>query len=463
MDEKMTALWQPIHESKKNSLDWFNKARFGMFIHWGLYSIPAGIWKGKKMEEGRGQQGISEWIQHAMFLPRKEYQSLTAEFNPSKFDAAQWVNLVKNAGMKYLVITAKHHDGFALFPSKVSSYNVVDATPFKRDVVGELSNACRDAGIRFGLYYSHSIDWMDGGDGGFKDFSDSSGLNPGFHAYNDWDPAPKSFAAYVRDKGLPQVREILENYENLHAVWYDVQYHMPPGYSWQFYKLTHDLQPSALVSQRIGNGLGDYLVPGDNRIPVGIQRGSKPWETVGTMNNSWGYKSYDIDWKLPQEVLFWVIDIASKGGNYMLNVGPKGDGTLPQENVEILSEVGDWLGVNGEAIYDTGAWNIYHEGPTDIQMSGTHVRRAEGFNSNFTSEDFWFTCRDDTVYAINFSQPTNSEYRIKSFANRHVKSVRLLGSEKPLKWRTTDKTLEVEMPDGKKPELAHVLAVELQS
>ena len=256
MDEHLEAKWRQLHESKREELNWFDGARFGMFIHWGLYSNPAGIWKGKKIEEGRGQQGISEWLMHAMFVPRNEYRQLTHEFNPVKFDAAEWVELVKQAGMKYLVITAKHHDGFALFPSAASGFNVVDATPFKRDIVGELHAACAAAGIRFGLYYSHSIDWMDGGDGGFKDYGDASGLEPGFHAYNDWDPYPRSYAAYIRDKAIPQVREILEKYQDLHAIWYDVAYHMPPGHSWQFYKLPHELQPGSLISQRVGNGMG---------------------------------------------------------------------------------------------------------------------------------------------------------------------------------------------------------------
>ena len=197
-------------------------------------------------------------------------------------------------------------------------------------------------------------------------------------------------------------------------------------------------------------------------IPDDILETSKPWETVGTMNNSWGFKSYDTDWKPPREVLYWIIDIASKGGNYMLNVGPQGDGMIPAANFDILKSVGRWLGTNGEAVYGTRAWRTNHEGPFDLKMHGTHERRNLSFRLDFSPEDFWFTKKQKSVYAISFASPSDDRYLIKSLMGEKIVSVKVLGSEAPVKWSATDEGLSIIAPAGDSNDLARVLKVAIE-
>lgn len=459
MNEQYENEWRRIHEQKRDTLNWFKEARYGMFIHWGLYSMLGGVYKGKKMEEGRPPR-VAEWIMHAHKIPRDEYRGLAKRFNPVEFDAAEWVSLAKAAGMRYMVITSKHHDGFALFDSDVSSLNIKDATPFGRDVVAELHAECRRQGLAFGLYYSHSIDWMEGGDGGQKDYSAASGLKIGLHAYNDWDPAPVSFDEYIEKKSLPQVREILSKYPGIKILWCDVAYHIPEKHSREFYRLAHEVSPETIICQRIGNGYGDYEIPGDNIIPDAGEEHEKLWETVGTMNNSWGYKSYDHDWKSPAEVLFWIVEIVSKGGNYMLNVGPTGSGRIPNESAEILKTVGAWLHRHESAVYGTDAWEVNHEGPTVISMKGTSSREDQGFKAQFTAEDFWFTARGKDVFAFSMVRRLPDKVRINSLAGEAVSKVTHVGSKTACEFTRTPEGLAIETAGIEPDELGHVFRVE---
>ena len=237
-EAELRARWQKMHDAKAEQLEDFNQAKFGMFIHWGLYAIPAGEWKGERMP------GISEWIMQRAKIPREEYAALAKQFNPVKFDAEEWVKIAKDAGMRYMVITSKHHDGFAMYDSDVSEYNVVDATPFKRDVVAELQAACQRQGLRFGVYHSHSIDWYDGGDGGFA-LSGSEGRS---WPVNLHDPSPTSFPDYIEKKAKPQVREILTKYPDMWMIWYDVPFRMDLQTSFDFYEMTYELQPATLAA-----------------------------------------------------------------------------------------------------------------------------------------------------------------------------------------------------------------------
>jgi alpha-L-fucosidase len=268
--------WAELHQAKQASLERFQDARFGMFIHWGLYSQLAGVYQGKRMEEGRSPR-VAEWIMHAFSIPRKDYQELASSFTPTAFDADAWVALAKSAGMRYMVLTSKHHDGFALFDSTVSLFTSVAAAPCKRDFVKELHEACERQGLAFGLYYSHSIDWMDGGDGGKTDYGRNK--EDRFHAFNDWDPGPNTFDQYIEQKSLPQVREILTRYSGLSQIWFDVPYHIPDHHSFAFYKTVSNLSPQTLVCERVGNGYGDYGIPGDNVIPEDAYTAGPAWET----------------------------------------------------------------------------------------------------------------------------------------------------------------------------------------
>ncbi len=321
----------PRDEARERRLAWFREAKFGMFVHWGLYAIPAGIWKGKEVP------GLGEWIMFRARIPVKEYAQLAKQFNPTRFNANEWVQIARSAGMRYFVITAKHHDGFAMYDSRVTDYDIVDATPFGRDPMKELAEACRREGLRFCFYYSHVQDWH---------HPDAVG--------NDWDydPAKKDFNRYMREKALPQVRELLTQYGPLGLIWFDTPRNIALEQAEAFRALVRSLQPDCLINGRIGHGLGDYREMGDNRIPEDVVE--EDWEVPATINNTWGYKVTDHNWKPVERLLFNLVDIVSKGGNYLLNVGPTAEGVIPEPSVERLLAMGRWLSVNGEAIYGAG-------------------------------------------------------------------------------------------------------------
>lgn len=322
---------QAAPTSQDAKMQWFRQAKFGLFIHWGLYAVPAGEWKGQPIA------GIGEWIMNRAKIPVKEYEQLAAQFNPVKFNADEWVQLAVDAGMKYMVITSKHHDGFAMYRSQVSKYNIVDATPFKRDPLKELADACARRGIRFGFYYSQAQDWHEQNGAG-----------------NTWDFGPddkKNFDQYLRDKAEPQVREILTGYGPVCLIWFDTPRMMTPERSQRFIDMVHTLQPACLIDGRLG-AQGDYRSMGDNRIPDSVIK--EDWEVPATLNRTWGYKKDDNDWKPPSDLVFKLVDIVSKGGNYLLNVGPTAEGVIPQPSQDNLRAVGQWLKVNGDAIYGAG-------------------------------------------------------------------------------------------------------------
>ena len=322
-------------------IKWWRDAHFGMFIHWGLYSIPAGEWKGEK------GGGYSEWLMHKNKIPVKEYEQLTKQFNPVKFNANEWVRLAKRAGMKYIVTTAKHHDGFAMYHSKISPYNIVDATPFKRDQIKELAEACRKEGIKFGCYYSIDRDWH---------HPDAFCANQG--EGNTWDypdDSKKDFNKYLREKALPQVREILTQYGPLAIIWFDGVGTKTAEQNEEIIAMVRELQPYCLINSRLGDWKtfkwGDYRSMDDNRVadkllPYG-------WENPGTINKTYGYSKNDQKWKSAKTLIRMLVDIVSKGGNYLLNVGPTAEGVIPQPSVERLRAMGKWLDKNGESIYGT--------------------------------------------------------------------------------------------------------------
>jgi alpha-L-fucosidase len=326
-------------EQRDDRMAWWHAARFGMFIHWGVYSVPAGTYDGKQIG------GIGEWIMNNASIPVARYAEYTKDFNPTKFNAEEWVSIAKNAGMKYIVITSKHHDGFAMFHSKVDGYNIYDATPFKRDPLAELAEACQKQGIKLGFYYSQAQDWHHAG---------GAAIRKDNRKTDHWDPAQDgSFDDYLKSVALPQVREILTNYGPVAVLWFDTPTdNMTPERAAPFVSLLHELQPQIIVNNRLGGGFkGDTETP-EQFIPPGGFPG-RDWETCMTINGTWGYKSYDTNFKSVERLLTNLIDIASKGGNYLLNVGPTSEGVIPQPEVDRLQAIGQWLKVNGESIYDT--------------------------------------------------------------------------------------------------------------
>ena len=321
---------------------WFHEAQYGMMVHWGLYSLLGGEWKGRVMPF------IAEWAQAYFKIPNAEYAKLAKAFNPIYFNADEWVQVARDAGMKYIVLTSKHHDGFAMFRSKASKYNVVDATPFGRDVVGEIAEACRKHGMKLGLYYSQDLDWSHPDGGGYtrSDYNWGDGKTTWTNSWDFTDKSKKDFARYFEGKAKPQVREILTQYGDLCLIWFDIGSTLTEDQAYDLYSMVRRLQPGCLVNSRIGGGsrngtnkriVCDYTSSGDNEIPKDDKSGML-YETCATINDSWGYKPTDQNWKSAETIRANREHLKSIGANYLLNVGPDGLGRIPAKSVDILLE-----------------------------------------------------------------------------------------------------------------------------
>jgi alpha-L-fucosidase len=312
----------------RDELAWWREARFGLFIHWGLYALPAGVWRGKRVPY------IGEWLMFREKIPVATYAKLAARFHPRHWDAAAVVRLARQAGMGYLVVTAKHHDGFAMYDSTVNPYTVVTATPWHHDPLADLARECRRQGVRLCFYYSQDLDWHhpDG-------------------AWNDWDypKEKKDPARYLREKVLPQLTELLTRYGPVGMIWFDTPLTLSRDQSAAIRRHVKRLQPHCLVSGRIGHGLGDYSLPRDNFLPPGRLAGD--WEVCATLNHTWGFKRHDHAWKSAANLITTLVDLTSKGANYLLNIGPDADGRVPAPSVQRLRAIGAWLRVNGAAIH----------------------------------------------------------------------------------------------------------------
>lgn len=310
----------------------FREAGFGIMIHWGLYALLGGEYKGEVMSY------IGEWAQSYFRIPNAEYQRLASAFHPIYFDADEWVRVLKRSGAKYLVVTAKHHDGFALFHSKASSYNIVDATPFGRDVIRELSDACRRHGIKLGLYYSQAIDWSHPDGLNYRGCKNADMMSWG----NDWDFPNEKEKHYERcfcEKIKPDVEQLLTEYGDLFLIWFDTPAGLEEKYSRELYTLVKHHQPHCLVNSRLGNGYHDYVSAGDNEIPED-DKGELLFESPVTLNHTWGYKPSDQDWKNPDELRALHAHLRARGINFLLNIGPDPLGRFPARAVEILTKLG---------------------------------------------------------------------------------------------------------------------------
>lgn len=318
------------HESEQVKM--FRDGNFAMFVHWGLYSSIGNIWKGKTY------YGISEWIMSKSMadIPVDEYKMVATKFNPSKFDAKKLVETAKNAGMKYIIVTSKHHDGFAMFNTKYDDFNIVTGSPFGRDPMKEISDECKKNGLGFGFYYSQTQDWTS--PGGFRGPT------------TDSNNKPVTFKDYFYGKCLPQIKELCTNYGDLTLVWFDTPGNIEEKYVREIIKTVRKYQPNALISGRVGHDLGDYVTLGDMEIPHKNESGL--WETVDVTNDSWGFSYSDKNWKTPDELIERLLSTVARGGTYMLNVGPKPDGTIPVQAEFSLKKVGQWINKYPYTVYN---------------------------------------------------------------------------------------------------------------
>jgi len=396
---------KPPDPAKEKRLEWFREAKYGMFIHWGLYAIPAGEWNGRRC------LGLGEWVMNRCQVPVKEYEKLAARFDPVKFNADEWVQLAQDAGMKYMVITSKHHDGFAMFKSAASPYNVVDATPYKKDILKQLADACARHGMRLGFYYSQSQDWHEpGGAGNTWDFGPDTAP--------DGKTELKKYEDYLRGKAEPQVKELLTNYGPVALIWFDTPRMMTPERGQRFADLVRTLQPATLIDGRLGTE-GDYRSTGDNVIPS--EASAEAWETPATINDTWGFRRDDTNWKSPGQIAFKLVDIVSKGGNYLLNVGPTAEGVIPQPSADVLRTVGRWLRVNGEAVYGTGPSPFGDEFGEWTSRGAKDVRGQKLF---LPHTEWRVTTRPGKLYFTFFSEP-RAPFEIPVMKNRVLRAYRL--------------------------------------
>jgi alpha-L-fucosidase len=417
-------------KSKDNRMEWWREARLGMFIHWGVYSVPAGTYNGQKINR------IGEWIMNRGKIPVAEYQKFAQQFNPVKFDADAWVKMAKDAGMKYIVITAKHHDGFAMFKSNASKWNIADATPYGKDILAQLAKACRRHGMKLGFYYSQAQDWNNPGGAAARKVASEGWANPDsakIDAYTEahsghWDPAQttKTMSQYIDEVAVPQVKELLTNYGDVAVLWWDTPTDMTDEYAEKINAVLK-LQPNIITNDRLKrpNYAGDYKTP-EQRIPNLSELDGKDWETCMTMNETWGYKSYANNWKPLSTIIHNTVDIASKGGNYLLNVGPKPDGTFPQESIDLLKGMGQWMKVNGEAIYGTTA------SPFGLFTWGRCTKKENKKNT--------------ILYFSVFDWPKDGKLSIPGLTNKVV-SAKLLANGNTLKIESNADGIIINVPE----------------
>lgn len=425
---------------------WWREARFGMFIHWGVYSLPAGTWDGRQIG------GIGEWIMNRGKIPVADYQRMAKDFNPVKYDPDAWVKMAKDAGMKYIVITSKHHDGFALFETKASKWNVVDATVYGKDLLKPLADACKKYGIRLGFYYSQAQDWNNAGGSAARRITKEGWANPDsviIDAYTKehnghWDPAQekRTFSQYIDDVAVPQVKELLSNYGEIAVLWWDTPTNMTDEAATKLQSLLA-LQPSIITNDRLKrpNFPGDHKTP-EQRIPNLKDLDGTDWETCMTMNGTWGYKSYDHNYKSTQTLIRNLIDIASKGGNFLLNVGPTELGEFPSESVNILSEMGKWMKINGESIYGTKAspWGVFEWGRCTIKE----------------------TKNGTTLYFHVFDWPVDGKLSIAGFKSSVISSKLISTGAKVKTTVSKDNVLTIQLPAGEPDSLASVIRVDVR-
>ncbi|MDO6802036.1 alpha-L-fucosidase [Wenyingzhuangia sp. 1_MG-2023] len=426
IDQGMDEMWGETSVINNNIREgrgkFFDESNFGMFIHWGLYSHLAGKWNNKTY------YGIGEWLMHKRVadISTEDYKKVAQDFNPTKFDAKAIAQLAKDAGMKYIIITSKHHEGFAMFDSKASDFNIVDATPFGRDPMKELSAACHELGLGFGFYYSHYQDWTTPG-----------GAN-GPTTHKNGKEAP--FKDYFYNKCKPQVKEICSNYGTIDFVWFDTPGGMPKEYVVELADMVRELQPNTMLCSRIGYGLGDYVSHGDMEVPP--TNLDVLWESCDTNNDSWSYAWYDNNFKSPKEILHRLISTVGRGGTYLFNVGPNGEGSVPKIGVQFLEEAGQWIQNYPQVIYGAGS------SPWGHALSWGDV-----------------TTQDHSLYLSVFDWPQDGKLYVPGLESE-IASVNIVGKNKnqsELKYNRKNNWIVIDVPFEKPNATVSVIEVVLKT
>ena len=434
--------------SKDERMQWWREARFGMFIHWGVYAQLAGTYNGHEQRKGG-----AEWIMNRMKVPVANYQALAKEFNPVKFDADLWVKTAKEAGMKYIVITSKHHDGFAMFKSNASKWNIVDATPYGKDILTPLAIACKKYGIKVGFYYSQAQDWNNPGGSASRKLMNEGWENPdsaAIDAYTKkheghWDAAQTtaSFDEYIDKVAVPQVKELLTNYGEVSVFWWDTPVGMTDVGATKIKNL-FKLQPNIITNDRLKWGnpafAGDTKSP-EQKVPTQSELDGTDWETCMTMNGTWGFRTSDNKWKSTDTLIRNLCDIASKGGNYLLNVGPKPDGTFPPESVDRLKAIGEWMQTNGEAIYASKASPLL-----DLDWGRCTQKATKG---------------GTMLYFSVFDWPKDGKLVIPNLKNKVVAASMLAGGKK-LKAISENEIVTIQVPVQPNNSIATVVKLEVK-
>ncbi len=427
--------------TKDERMKWWREARFGMFIHFGVYAQMAGEYKGYQQARGG-----AEWIMNRMKVPVAEYKGIARQFNPVKFNADEWVKVAKDAGMKYLIITAKHHDGFALFNSKASNWDITDATPYGKDLLKPLAEACKKNGVKLGFYYSQAQDWGNPGGSAARKLMAEGWPNPDSTKINQytqdhkghWDAAQEAqtFDQYIDKVAVPQVKELMTNYGDIAVLWWDTPTNMTDEAALKLQEALKS-QPHIITNDRLKrpNFPGDTKTP-EQKIPNLSELDGKDWETCMTMNGTWGFRNPDNKWKSSETLIRNLVDIASKGGNYLLNVGPKPDGSFPQESIERLKDIGAWMKVNSEAIYSTKANPL-------APVSWGRITRKDSKNGT-------------TLYLSVFEWPADGKLIVPGLKNK-VLSAALLSGGTVLKAKSDANGVTINLPSQAPDKVASVI------
>lgn len=440
IDKALNGWWKTSMQTHESRIQWWRDARFGMFIHWGVYSLPGGEWKGKKVD------GYAEHLMRKEKIPRAEYLELAHQFNPVKFNADQWVQTAKRAGMRYIIITAKHHDGFAMYNSQVSDYNVVKQTAWKHDPMADLSTACKKYGLRFGFYYSHAFDWEHPDAPGNDWDYDNPGGDKLLHGGTNWydvnpELLPKA-VKYVNEKAIPQIQELIRMYHP-DILWFDTPAKLPLSENIRILEAIRQTDPNVVVNGRLARGagnlnLGDYKNTSDR--PAEFYPTEGDWEAIPTTNESYGYSKFDNSHKPASFFIRLLAKAASRGGNLLMNIGPKGDGEFDARDIRILDSIGKWMAVNNESIYKTT------KTPLPIQSWGVSTRKG------------------NLLYLQVFNWPSNGKLLIEGLRS-NVAKVWLLAdpAHKNLEVKRIDPVdLEIKVPHNAPDKVSSVVVVQTE-